>query len=57
MPKKQQSRMGRFKRLQQLAEQNVTCGLSEAEALVLAEKAREEVYQLKQPKPAGSNAQ
>jgi hypothetical protein len=40
--------------LRQLAEQNATSGLSEAEALALAEQAREEVYQIKRQKPERS---
>jgi hypothetical protein len=47
---KQQARIVRFERLRQLAEQNATYGLSEAEAVSLAEEAREEVHQLRQGK-------
>jgi antitoxin (DNA-binding transcriptional repressor) of toxin-antitoxin stability system len=50
----QQARETRFKRLRQLAEQNATYGLSEEEALALAEAAREEVYRSKQDKSAES---
>lgn len=55
MPKKKQRTCTtRFKRLRQLAEQNATSGLSEVEALALAEQAREEVYQIKRQKSADS---
>ena len=52
--KMQDARADRFKRLRQLAEQNATYELSEAEVLALAEAAREEVYQNNQDKSAES---
>ncbi|MCK6624647.1 MAG: type II toxin-antitoxin system Phd/YefM family antitoxin [Anaerolineae bacterium] len=52
--KMQHARTDRFKRLRQLAEQNATYGLSEAEASALVEAAREEVYQNNQDKSAES---
>lgn len=52
--KVQHARADRFKRLRQLAEQNATYELSEAEALTLVEVAREEVHQNSQDKPAES---
>lgn len=51
---KQQARVARFERLRQLAEQNATYGLSEAETLTLAEEAREEVHQFRQGKSTES---
>ena len=51
---KEKHRETRFERLRQLAEQNATYGLSEAEASALVEAAREEVYRSKQDKSAES---
>ena len=52
---KQRETRTRFERLRQFAEQNAAFGgLNEEEALTLVEKAREEVYQLKQEKAARS---
>jgi hypothetical protein len=49
--RQKETRVERFERLRKLAEQNADfAGLSEAEASVLVEEVREEIYQLEQEK-------
>ena len=54
--RQKETRVERFERLRQLAEQNAAfSGLTEEEALALVEEAREEIYQLEQEKAEGSS--
>lgn len=54
--RQKETRVERFERLRQLAEQNADfAGLSEAEASALIEEAREEIYQLRQRKTGDSS--